>query len=509
VAHTPEQSYDVVVVGAGPTGMTVANLLALYGHQVAVIERHPSLYGLPRAGHLDHEAIRTLQSIDCHGPVLADALPRGRNRWLNAQGEVMFEFDHWEASTSFHPSVSLYQPVLEDALFSRLEQAPNVDLWLGWTVTSHTQRSDTVHLSMESDSETMCCGARYVVAADGAGSSMRNALGIERDDYGFNERWMTVDVAYRQLIDFGPPAVVGDPNRPHFYGGLGKRHHRFEWQLLPGESVEEFSRPDRAWEMLAPVGATPDNVQIVRQTVFEFEYRTARKWRDQRIVLLGDAAHTMPPCLGQGMCSGVRDAANIAWKIDLVLRGLGNADLLDTYQSERLPNVKAWSDMALRAGRIAFTTDHHVAAERDSRLRRGEKPDFGPTPVLGPGLIAERRAGEPVGEPFPQRHVRHESRAVLFDDVVGPRFSLVVAGEAAPASDWASLAPLGFTTIELSPEIDVDDFYLSWFAKNGITAALVRPDRQIFGTADKTDAIPDLLAALQQGLANPTIQVGN
>jgi 2-polyprenyl-6-methoxyphenol hydroxylase-like FAD-dependent oxidoreductase len=513
-------------VGAGPTGLVLANLLAGRGHHVGLFERFPKPYGLPRAGHVDHEVFRILQEIGCLDLVLEDAVPRKRNRWLNGDGETLFEFSHWQNSTSSFSSASVYQPVLEDALREALKQCGSkVSFYPGWTVEEIYAQSDGVRVVARPsdpdaagddaiDSErTITAEASFLAAADGAGSRIRQLLGIEREDFGFNERWLDVDVAYLRPCDFGSAAVVGDPLRPHYFGPLGKRHHRFEWQLLPDEREEDFALADKAWELLAKEGVTRNDVSIVRQAVYTFEYRLANQWRSGNIFLLGDAAHTTPPCLGQGMCNGIRDAANLAWKLDLVLGGRVDRALLESYEIERRPIVKAWSDMALLAGQIAFTTDVAQAAERDARIRSGHAPNFGPIPTLSSGLLDRR---DPVsagiaGQLFPQRVVSYSGRKGRFNDVVGFGF-LLISTEVPTESLLRELRTLGdmieikHVRITGQPDgpdsaYDTDGEYMDFFRSNNIKAVLVRPDHYIYGAASTTEQTVSLVGELRGTLA--------
>lgn len=516
-------SYEVIIVGAGPTGLIAANLLAQAGHTVAIFERHPAPYNLPRAGHIDEDVLRILQRIGCLDAVMEDVSPFFKMPLLGADGQVLFEFTHAAESPSSFRSGSVYQPVLEDALYRRLRQSDEfATLYQGWTVEAASQDSSTVqvrarptrrgsdNVAEQHEAKTFLC--RYLIAADGAASSIREGLEIEREDYGFNERWLDVDVGYRRSCDFGPSAVVGDPRRPQVVMPLGKQHHRFLWQLLPDESSAEFSTPEKAWALLAKRGVTAQDVEIVRQAVYTFEYRLAPRWREGRIFLMGDAAHTMPPCLGQGLCSGIRDAANLTWKLDLVLRGLAGTSILESYETERYANVKAWSDLSLRAGEILCMTDPVKAAARDARLRSGEVPAWRPPPTLTTGFLDSslNGSGGVAGQVFPQRTVRQGARTGLLDDLIGrgfllaarsdPRRSLTPAEDAFRRRIGMGCAWFGRNAEDDCAFADASGEYETFFASHDHAAVIVRPDHHVFGGVQHLDELGGLIAKLKHAL---------
>jgi 2-polyprenyl-6-methoxyphenol hydroxylase-like FAD-dependent oxidoreductase len=521
-----EEVYDVVQVGMGPCGLTLGALIGQSGHTVAMVERHEGLYGLPRAGHIDHEIVRILQSLDCHEPVMADSYPTLEYVWVNADGETLMEFD-WgaEGISGWHSDYMQYQPVLEGSLVDRIKRDARIDSFSGWEAVAIREHDDYVELEIRRTrripgearpvvtEEVRTLRGRYLVGADGANSFVRCWLGAAREDLGFNERWLDVDARKKRDLRFDFDCGQRcDPRRPTTILPLGKRHRRWEWALLPGETIEEFERPETAWRLLGELGVTRDDVEIVRQLVYTFEARLAHGWRRGRVFLLGDACHTMPPFMGQGMCSGMRDAKNLAWKLDLVLRGIARDALLDSYQQERLPHVRDWTVISLEAGKVPCTTDPVAARARDERFRAGWRPPMPDFPQLTCGVLARLGglARSPAGELGLQARVGRNGQIGLFDDLfaAGARWQVIsTAGDPRREltdSQLQFLKQLGTVFAHVGSEggdaIDVDGRYAAYCAEREIEVVINRPDFYVYGGAPSLSQLPALVAELEFGL---------
>ncbi len=523
-----EQIYDVIEIGLGPAGLAMAALTGQREHTIAAVERHAGLYGLPRAGHIDHEIVRVLQSLDCEGPVMADSYPTLEYRWVNADGETLLEFD-WGAKgiSGWHSDYMQYQPILEDALSARIKADPRVEIFHGWEAVDFREQDDHIEVVVKktklipdsprpvlTDEERLLRG-RYVVGADGANSAVRRFLGIERDDLGFNEKWLDVDARKKRELEFEFDCGQRcDPRRPTTILPLGKRHRRWEWALLPGETVEEFERPEKAWELLGELGVGPNDVEIVRQLVYTFEARIAVRWRQGRFFLIGDAAHTMPPFMGQGMCSGIRDAKNLAWKLDLVLRGLAGDGLLDTFEEERRPHTRDWTIISLEAGKVPCTTDPEEARQRDERFRNGWLPPMPNFPKLVGGILTRDEHGTPAapaGELGLQARVERTGEAALFDDALDAEAHwqvISIAGD--PRSvlspheiDFLGRLGVVFAHIATGRDgdaVDIDGDYTAYFGARGIEVVVNRPDFYVFGGARSLADLPGLVDELEAQL---------
>jgi hypothetical protein len=337
-----------------------------------------------------------------------------------------------------------------------------------------------------------------VIAADGGRSQTREQLGIDRYDLGYSEKWLNADCRRKRPVHLElDTGQWCDPERPTTVLPLGQRHRRFEWRLLPGETAEQMSDPAVAWELLGRLGLTPDDLSIVRQHVWNFEAKIAATWRQGRVFLAGDAAHTMPPFQGQGMCSGIRDATNLAWKLNLVLRGVSSPALLDTYQSEREPNLLAWTHLSIETGKVTSVLDADEAALRDEAFRTGNAPAM---PTIAP-LTGIVRSQPGAGELGLQALVRQGSTTGLFDDVVGGGFTVISTVDD-PASYLSStqlkfLSDIDTRVVHVGGDvIDVEGKYAAYLDAHEWEVVVTRPDFYVFGggSLEELPAIIDELA---------------
>lgn len=465
---------DVLIAGGGPTGITLALLLAKRGVSVIVVEKETDIYPLPRAAHLDHETLRILQEASVADEVMATSRTTDRYDFLNAAGEVLMRFDGsarigpggWPGANMIH------QPSIEAALRARLADYPSAALRVRCELLSFVDDGSAVTATVKCDDGEQHLRARFLVGADGARSPVREACGIGFADLGFEEPWLVVDTIVQDYARL--PKVnlqICDPARPTTCVLMGHGRHRWEFMLLPGEDADAITS-DAALERLLEPWDVKGAVTLERRAVYTFRARIADRWRKGRVLLAGDAAHQTPPFAGQGMCSGLRDAANLAWKLAVICREGASDALLDTYQEERAPNLRATIDMAVMMGRTVCIADPSAAAERDRQMiaarAAGAALDGNLSyPPITSGLVLEGSAG--AGSYFPQP-VADGQR---LDDVLGMGHWLL----SRQCLDEPRLAPF---------RAELGD----WFDRYDAEAVLVRPDRYVFGTGS-----PEALAA--------------
>ncbi|MEV5410398.1 bifunctional 3-(3-hydroxy-phenyl)propionate/3-hydroxycinnamic acid hydroxylase [Thermopolyspora sp. NPDC052614] len=511
--------YDVIVVGYGPVGQVLTNLLAQDGHRVAVIERQPELYPRPRAVHFDHEIRRVLDRLGVVAGLGDDVVELRSYEWRGADGELILELKNDTIAASGHAFSHLfYQPALERALHERALRAPSVDLMRGWETVSVAETDGIVTVTaertrpigageLELTGERIHLRGRYVVGADGANSRIRALSGIGEVDLGFSEHWLVVDVGFpdhqvaERLFDrLGDSCQWCDPRRPHMSVRVGRHRRRWEFMLLPGEDPAEFATDEAVWRMLEPwVG--PADATLERHVVYRFAARLAERMRLGATLLVGDAAHVMPPFMGQGLCSGVRDAANLAWKLDLVLRGVSDAALLDTLTEERYEQNLRTIEVSVRMGRVSCTLDPAAARGRDEAFRTGRVPPPEPMPGLRGG-IRHRPAGtdsDPLaGTLAVQGLIGRDDRRGLADAVVGDGFCLISRHGVDPGpADALGIRPLCLDPAHPDGYTDLDGRLTAWLDASGAEAVLVRPDFYVFGCAPTAADVPALLADLR------------
>src|SRR5271166_602501 len=447
---------NVVIVGCGPVGAMLANLLGLQGISTLVLEREAAIYNLPRAVHFDDEVMRLLQTVDLAETMQALVHVSPGMKFVDDTGRLLLDWGRppergpqgWYASYRFH------QPELERVLREGLARWPSVSLKL---------RTEVFALEQEADA---------------------------MEDLGFHERWLVLDAILRRPCwNLGEHSVQHcSRKRPATYvRGTGNRR-RWEIAVLPGEDEAAITQPAKVLELLKP-WVEPEDVELERMAVHTFHSAIAPRWRSGRLLIAGDSAHLTPPFLGQGMCAGMRDAGNLAWKLGRVLRGQNDEGLLDTYQTERAPHVREYIELAVRLGGL-INTKAMEAALPDSVLEGGDAARMTSIkPRLGPGVAAGWNSL--AGQIAPQPRLADGTR---LDDRVGYRFAALLQPDFVadlPADTLGRLADREVVVVaDDAPEPQ------AWLQAADASAILVRPDRYMLGAVYSLQELNALVAAI-------------
>jgi 3-(3-hydroxy-phenyl)propionate hydroxylase len=482
VSHVP-----VVVVGAGPTGVTAATLLAQYGVDCLVLDRWPGVYPQPRAVHLDDEIFRVVARLGIADEFAAISRPTLGLQLLDKRFKVLAEFNR-DTALSVHgfPQANMFdQPEFEALLRANLKRYPNAELRGNAEVTEITDSAGRVRVAFtdRSDGRVDLVETDYLLGCDGANSLVRSQIGSAMRDLNFEQRWLVVDLATdKDLHQWEGVHQVCDPARAGTYMRIGQARYRWEFQLLAGESADDFGSVPALRPLIAPWTAdvADSELTLLRVTEYTFRAQIADRWRRGNIFILGDAAHLTPPFIGQGMGAGLRDAMNLAWKIAGVRDGILEPGVLDTYERERKPHTRQLIRLALNVGRAMTGGGRFGDVVRQLVLPRlrlipglRDKVVDSTTPVLpGSALVHKsRRPRELAGALCPNPLLPGGQR---LDDVVGAGFAFITTSRLGGA-DEASLRRRGVAVLVADHDTELE----KWLRRGRVTAAVVRPDRTV------------------------------
>jgi 2-polyprenyl-6-methoxyphenol hydroxylase-like FAD-dependent oxidoreductase len=478
---------SVAIVGAGPTGITAATLLAQYGVDCLVLDRWRGVYPQPRAVHLDDEIYRVIARLGIADEFAAISRPTLGLRLLDKRFHVLTEFTR-DTSLSVHgfPQANMFdQPELEALLRANLKRYAQAELRGNAEVTDISDHDGRVRVAFTDrcDGQAHVVETDYLLGCDGANSVVRAQIGSAMRALNFEQRWLVVDVATEaDLRQWEGVHQVCDPDRAGTYMRIGAARYRWEFQLLPGETADDFHTLTTLRPLIAPwtAGVADSELTLLRVAEYTFRAQIAERWRRGNVFILGDAAHLTPPFIGQGMGAGLRDAMNLAWKIAGVRDGTLAPGVLDSYEQERKPHTRQLIRLALNVGRAMTGGGRLGNAVRRivlPRVRlipglRDKVVDSTTPPLRRSALVHKsRRPGELAGTLCPNPLLPSGQR---LDDVIGTGFALVTTRPLGGADD-AVLRRRGVAILVADRDTELE----KWLRRPHVAAAIVRPDRTV------------------------------
>lgn len=523
-----EFTTEVAILGAGPVGLTLANYLSKQGVQITVIEQLDQLIDYPRAIGIDDEALRTIQSLGLVEQVLPHTTPNHAMRFLTPKGHCFADIQPLTREFGFSRRNAFIQPQVDNVLLQGLKQYPQTQVLFSRQLTEFSQDAQSVTLKMQNkQGQNEVVKAQYLIACDGGNSVVRRTLNIGFDGKTAPNQWIVIDIENDPLAT---PHIYlcCDPVRPYVSAALPHGIRRFEFMVMPGETQEELSKPENINKLLAKVLPNTQNIEVIRQRVYTHNARIADKFRVDRILLAGDAAHIMPVWQGQGYNSGMRDAFNLGWKMALVVKGKAGPELLDSYQIERKDHAKAMIDLSVMAGHVLAPPKKWQGFVRDgiAYALNYIKPikqyllemRFKPMPQYHDGvLIQNKLKNSPVGKMFIQPKVELVSgEQVLLDEIIGNDFAILAWGvdpqwglSETSLQQWKKL---GVKFIQVLPAVqlqnenrkqydgvicvgDIGTDIRTWFGRTNDSMVILRPDRFVAALA-----IPQSVDQISQAL---------
>jgi 3-(3-hydroxy-phenyl)propionate hydroxylase len=523
-------TFDVAIVGFGPTGAVAAALLGQAGLRVHVCDLRDSVYDKPRAVALDHEILRVFDQIGVLEQVEPWLEPFTDSEYVGVDGQLIKCMTTVAPPypMAYPPSVVFSQPPVEQVLRDRVASLPNVEVALGSEVVGLVQDGDFVTLRLRQgtpgrdDATTSAVTARHVIGCDGASSRVRGLVGIELEDLGFDEPWLVIDVLANARGLARLPKVsmqYCEPDRPCSYVIGPKNHRRWEISLKDDEDPQEMATREGAWRALER-WINPEHGEIWRQASYRFHALVATRWRAGRIFVAGDAAHQQPPFLGQGLCQGVRDVANLCWKLVAVHERRARDALLDSYGAERKRHVQQLTARIKGIGAVICERDPARARARDAALladcagvvraepRQNVQPRLeGALPGFDP--LAADAGDAAVGTLFPQPWIVQGSTLVRLDRLSGSGWRVVTDdARMAQAVPGAIEGQLRSRTVEVGDGVaalhESDGVVARWFRRHDCRAAIVRPDHYVHAVAATPAELGQRLRDLVDRFAAPT-----
>tara|TARA_B100000427_G_scaffold318141_1_gene314995 strand:+ start:1054 stop:2514 length:1461 start_codon:yes stop_codon:yes gene_type:complete len=477
------KEYDVTIVGFGPVGGTLANLIALNGFSVLILEKEKSYYPLPRAVHFDDEIMRVFQTIGIAKDFLKYTIINKGTKFVNSKGKTILDWPRPRKVTDngWYPSYRFNQPDLERQLRKKLKKYKKVKIIQSSQVNEINNFKNHVKITFENTSDKILkqVKSKYVVGCDGANSTTRKQIGTKMDNLGFTQRWAVVDLILKKNKNNLPDRTIqfSNPKQPATYcRNVGKRR-RWEFAIRNKLNEKTILSDKYIWNFLSP-WLNKNQAFLERKTIYTFVSAISRKWKKGRIFIAGDAAHLMPPFMGQGMCAGIRDISNLAWKITKCLRHKHDNKLLNTYQSERFSNVKEYIETTMRMGEFVNAVENIQITKNISSLNDGTKSMQSIKPKLGFGLGEKK--DKKRGEIFPYFKLKTGKN---LDDKFSKKPLLLYS------SEIKRNISNKFNSIELSHVQGL----LNYFKKNNLKALIVRPDRFILASIKSEKSIKKIL----------------
>ncbi len=475
-------NYDVVIVGMGPTGLVLANLLGLEKLNVLIIDKFLNPYDLPRAVHLDDEIMRILQVIGVASEMEKIMRPNLGMRFVDADNNLLLDWPRPQeiGKNGWKPSYKFHQPDLERVLYKNLKKFPNVEIRKGFEATEVKNEDEKVEVTILKLEENNACRVKcdFIVGCDGARSFIRKKMGVEYEEMGFFEDWLVVDIILKKdRSDLGLFSIqFCGTSQPATYSPGTRGRLRWEFALKDKKSHEDILKTDYVWNLLSR-WITPDEAKIERKAIYTFKSSLAEHWVKDRLILAGDSAHLTPPFMGQGMCIGLRDVSNLAWKLISVIRGQSDLSFLKSYEIERRPHAKEYISTAIKLGKMLGELNSNSKKNKEGPIHmKSLAPKIGNAFSIKEEEFARSLSLQPK-----------LSNGQYVDDIVGYKFCLFLREDLANQFSENNSNIIVFNS--------KDHPIIKEYLENLSTKALlIRPDKYILGGAKNLTELNELLS---------------
>ena len=512
----PDSEFDVVIVGFGPAGAVAACWLGQAGVRTLVVEKSHTIWGIPRAMALDHEILRIFQNVGVIEKVLPHTAPFGASEHYGAAGQLIRSigvvpppYPH-----GYFPNMVFTQPPVEKILRERAAEHAAVTVSLGMELIGLSHQAENILLTTRDDAGKLGeVKARYVIACDGASSTVRQLENISLEDLGFDEPWLVVDLIVNDIAIAklpGTSAQFCDPVRPYTYIIGPGSHRRWEIMLNPGEDPRQMEHEENVWKLLSRWLKAGDG-KLWRAGSYRFHALVANNWRAGRVFLAGDAAHQQPPFIGQGMCQGLRDVTNLCWKMVSVLDGKATDELFDSYEQERSEHVRTLTRRIKNIGSAICERDPEAARLRDQALLvqgGGKAPVVTRQEIVPPlqsGFLAPEY-GPGAGTLFPQPRITTSTGTFLLDDITGEGCHVFFDGRSGMVPSEPDVCGISSFILGCQNYLEEEPVASAWFDLHDCSVAIVRPDHYVYCGLQNLSLTDQVCRDLQDRLRTPSLR---
>ena len=491
------EQFDIAICGFGPVGSTFAGLMGKLGHRVLVIEKNSGPSPTARAINTDGEQLRTFDRLNIAEKVVENSTEVHRVHFGDADLNPIQTIDQpvGVSSMGWPTQVLFYQPELEGLIRSAVAKDSNITLKEDTELIDFEDTEEGVSLKCVSSDSEIQYRAKFLIGCDGASSFIRKKLDVGLEDFEYNQEWLVCDAHLTEKVDIpeNEAMQICDPKRPGTYVPGRRGHLRFEFKKMPGENSEELEKDENVWKLLKP-WINESNATLERAQVYAFHACIAESWCKGNILIAGDAAHQMPPFMGAGMGTGIRDITNISWKLDLLLNNKAGPEILNTYQDERHSHAKWTIAQTVTIGQVI--EGFCAAAEGKDYEPKGPSYDV-KFPHIPVGIYSDPE-DTITGVPIPQPIINIENKEELLDRVIGSNFALITNEINLELSKKAKriIELLEIKKITLGEDDDPEKRLKNVFDK--YDAVLVRPDKYTYGGVEDISKVSEMIESLEK-----------
>ena len=491
------EQFDIAICGYGPVGSTFAGLMGKLGHKVLVIERNIGPSPTARAINTDGEQLRTFDRLGIAEKVVENSHEVHCVHFGDANLNPIQTIEQpvGVSAMGWPNQVLFYQPELEGFIRASVESESNVVIEEGTELLSFDDTPEGVTLNCKNSDGNLSFFSKYLIGCDGASSYVRKELDVDLEDFEYNQEWLVCDAHLTKKINIPEKEAmqVCDPKRPGTYVPGRRGHLRFEFKKMPGEDSKELEKEENVWKLLKP-WINENNAKLERAQVYSFHACIAETWRKGNVLIAGDAAHQMPPFMGAGMGTGIRDVTNISWKLDLLLKNKANEGILDTYQKERHSHAKWTIAQTVTIGQVI--EGFCAAAEGKEYEPKGPSYDVN-FPHIPAGIYSDP-ADMITGVPIPQPFLYKNNKKEMLDRIINGNFAVLTQESKLDLTDKAQsiIDLLGIKLVIIEPNEDAEERLKTVFEK--YKAVLVRPDKYTYGGVEEISSLSEMVESLEK-----------